>query len=251
MIALLQLVAGKAHCFGGKRLALRIQRSADKARSKLRAHFRHIDIHVHDFDAGLLGFLGQRHDGGVARMAHHGDSVRLLADHVAELRDHQLEIPLGINDLHFRAGILGRLVGALVNNGIERSARRPARKHNNVLAGAPFLPGRDGGACHQGRRAGGPKQGLREFLHVFLPEMRLLPTRRCQQFSKIVFGILDHLGRETGLASTEILTMGTHVEDNASLLTQQQKTFLVIWPAGRTSLNSFVRVASSCRERHG
>ena len=66
---------------------------ADIAAAELRRDLRHGHVLVHHLDAGLGGFLGERHDRGVARMAHHRDAVGLDPNRFAQLLHHFLFAP--------------------------------------------------------------------------------------------------------------------------------------------------------------
>ena len=119
---------------------LRGQLRADIAAAVTRANLIDIDILVHHDDAGFRGFRGQRHDGFVARVAHHGDAVGRLRHGFTQLLRHQLAVPAGEDVFDIRAQVaLGRQRAAIDDAG-ESVALGAAGEEANRHAFAPMRP---------------------------------------------------------------------------------------------------------------
>ena len=134
-----------------ERVALLGLLGADIAAAELRHDLRHRHVLIHHLDAGLRGFLGERHDRGVAGMAHHRDAVRLDGDRLAQLLDHLLDVPAGEDVVDGRPEVVLGLLGAVVDDGAEGVALRAADEEAQVDALAPFVARI--GACRR-RRCG-------------------------------------------------------------------------------------------------
>ena len=120
--------------------ALRRQLRADIAAAVAGADLIDIDILVHHDYAGFGGFRGQRHNGFVARVAHHGDAIGRLSDGFTQLLRHQLAVPAGEDVFDIGAEIaLGRQRAAIDDAG-EGVALGAAGEKANRHAFAPLRP---------------------------------------------------------------------------------------------------------------
>ena len=157
-----RLVAGlelaELERLGAERAALLLLLGADIAAAERRHHLRHRHVLVHHLDAVLVRLFGQRHDRGVARMAHHGDAAGLDRDRFAQLLHHLLDVPLGEDVVDLRPEIGRRLLGAIVDDGAEGVALGAADEEADVDVLAPLgveRLRRQGGDCGAERRGGG------------------------------------------------------------------------------------------------
>ena len=87
----------------------------------------------------LRRLLGQRHDRGVARMAHHRDAVGLGGDRLAQLLHHLLDVPAGEDVVDLGARVGGRLLGAVVDDGAEGVAFGAADEEAELHVLAPVV----------------------------------------------------------------------------------------------------------------
>ena len=129
------LQAGAPDRLGAERVALRRLLGADIAAAELRDDLRHRHVLVHHLDAGLRGLLGERHDRGVAGMAHHGDAVRLGGDRLAQLLHHLLRVPAREDVVDLRAGVVRRPAWRRCRRSCRR--RRPRRRRRRSGGGRP------------------------------------------------------------------------------------------------------------------
>jgi hypothetical protein len=89
---------------------------ADIAAAELCDRFIHRYVLIHHLDAGLAGFLGERQDRGIAGMTHHGNALRGSGHGFTKLLHHFLGTPAGKNIIDLRAGILGSLDRAVIDD---------------------------------------------------------------------------------------------------------------------------------------
>ena len=129
-------VPERTHPQGG---ALRLELRPDVAAPERRHDLRDRHVLVHHLDAILRGLLGQRHYRGIARMAHHRDAGRLGGHGFAKLLHHLLHRPTGEDVVDVRSDIGLGLLGAIVDDGAEGVALRPADEETQVHVLAPIV----------------------------------------------------------------------------------------------------------------
>ena len=142
-----------------ERMALRAELGTDVSSAEGRDDVGHRHVLVHHLNAVLRRLLGQRHDRGVARMAHHRDAGGLCGDRLAQLLHHLLDRPAGEDVFDVGAGVRGRLLGAVVDDGAEGVAFRPADEEAELHVLAPVLAQRLRVRC---RRLRGQRHGERK-----------------------------------------------------------------------------------------
>ena len=159
----------RPHAKGG---TLRLELGTDVAAAEGRHDLGDRHVLVHHLDAVLRGLFGQRHDRGIARVAHHRDASRLGGDRLAELLHHLLHRPAREDVVDVSAGVGSRLPRAVVDDSAEGVTLGPAHEEAQLHVLAPVLAQRlrVGSARNREQRRGGQNTG-REHLgsHVDSP----------------------------------------------------------------------------------